>query len=74
MHHPPLLQMALALYVGNAMKDLLSAPRPLGLPYGRQKLLLLSGGSEEAELNAKVRRRCRGLRALQWEGTSCQRP
>lgn len=47
--------MTLALYVGNALKDLLSAPRPLGLPYGRQKLLLLSGGSEEAELNAKAR-------------------
>lgn len=45
--------MTLTLYVGNAMKDLVSAPRPLGLKYGKARLSYLGKGSEEAELNAK---------------------
>lgn len=46
--------MTLALYVGNAIKDLVCSPRPLGVPYGRQRLRLLGAQGEEAELNAKV--------------------
>ena len=45
--------MTLTLYVGNAMKDLVSAPRPLGLQYGEARLSFLGKGSEEANLNAK---------------------
>lgn len=45
--------MALAVYVGNAIKDLVCAPRPLGLSYGRQRLLFLGGSDEEVEKNAK---------------------
>ena len=52
--HPPLAQMSLCLYVGNAMKDLVCSPRPLAVAYGRQRLKLLGEGGEEAELNAKV--------------------
>ena len=44
--------MTLTLYVGNAMKDLVCAPRPLGLRYGKARLAYLGKGSEEAELNA----------------------
>lgn len=50
------LQMTLSLYVGNAIKDLVSSPRPLGVPYGRQRLRFLGGSDEETELNAKVDR------------------
>ncbi len=49
------MQMTLALYVGNAIKDLVCSPRPLGVPYGKQRLRLLGAQGEEAELNAKVR-------------------
>lgn len=45
--------MTLTLYVGNAMKDLVSAPRPISLRYGHQRLAFLGGGSEEAEKNSK---------------------
>ncbi|KAL4440217.1 hypothetical protein ABPG75_003218 [Micractinium tetrahymenae] len=45
--------MTLALYVGNAIKDLVCSPRPLGVPYGKQRLRLLGAQGEEAELNAK---------------------
>lgn len=46
--------MAATLFVGNAIKDLLSAPRPLSVEYGVEKLRFLTGSSEEAEKNAKV--------------------
>lgn len=46
--------MTLTLYVGNAMKDLVSAPRPLGLQYGGARLKLLGKASKEASLNAQV--------------------
>lgn len=45
--------MTLTLYVGNAMKDLVSAPRPLGVSYGNARLSFLGKGSEEVNLNAK---------------------
>lgn len=45
--------MAATLFVGNAIKDLVSAPRPLSLEYGVEKLRFLTGSSEEAEKNAK---------------------
>lgn len=45
--------MNLSLYVGNAMKDLVSAPRPLGVSYGAARLAFLGSGTEEATLNAK---------------------
>ncbi|GAB4814216.1 hypothetical protein N2152v2_001262 [Parachlorella kessleri] len=45
--------MALCLYVGNAIKDLVCAPRPLQVPYGKEKLKLLAGQSTEAEVNSK---------------------
>lgn len=45
--------MALALYAGNAMKDLVSSPRPLGLKYGEVRLSHLSTSSEETQKNAK---------------------
>ncbi|PSC73444.1 lipid phosphate phosphatase delta [Micractinium conductrix] len=45
--------MSLALYVGNAIKDLVCAPRPLGVAYGKQKLQFLGASDEEIELNAK---------------------
>lgn len=51
----PPVQMTLALYVGNAIKDLVCSPRPLGVSYGKQRLRLLGAQGEEAELNAKVR-------------------
>ena len=47
-------QMTLCLYVGNAIKDLVSSPRPLGVAYGREKLKFLGASDEEVELNAKV--------------------
>lgn len=46
--------MTLALYVGNAIKDLVSSPRPLGLSYGTQRLRFLGASDEEVQLNAKV--------------------
>jgi membrane-associated phospholipid phosphatase len=45
--------MSLTLYVGNAMKDLVCAPRPLNVAYGRAKLAFSGIGSGEADLNAK---------------------
>ncbi|KAG7670509.1 hypothetical protein KSW81_003071 [Nannochloris sp. 'desiccata'] len=45
--------MTLTLYVGNAMKDLVSAPRPLGVSYGKARLSFLAKGSEEQNINAK---------------------
>ena len=49
-------QMTLSLLVGNAIKDLVCSPRPLGLAYGRQRLKFLAADSsdEEVQLNAKV--------------------
>lgn len=38
--------MALCVYVGNAVKDLVSAPRPLGIEKGKAKLIF---GSYEAD-------------------------
>lgn len=54
-HH---VQMTLSLFVGNAIKDLVCSPRPLGLAYGRQRLKFLAADSsdEEVQLNAKVGR------------------
>lgn len=48
--------MTLSLFVGNAIKDLVCSPRPLGLAYGRQRLKFLAADSsdEEVQLNAKV--------------------
>ena len=37
-------------------QDLVCAPRPLNVSYGKEKLKFLGGTSEEAEKNAKVRR------------------
>ena len=48
------LQMTLTLYVGNAMKDLVCGPRPLGLRYGKARLKELGKGSGEAQKNAMV--------------------
>ncbi|EFN52812.1 hypothetical protein CHLNCDRAFT_138478 [Chlorella variabilis] len=45
--------MALALYVGNAIKDLVCSPRPLSVSYGKQRLKFLGASDEEVELNAK---------------------
>lgn len=45
--------MAITLYVGNAMKDLVSSPRPLGLRYGNIRLIHISTSSEEAKKNAE---------------------
>lgn len=46
--------MALTLYVGNAMKDLVSAPRPLGVSDNNSHhIVLLEGETKEAGLNAK---------------------
>ena len=47
--------MSLCLYVGNAIKDLVCAPRPLQVPYGKEKLKFLGGQSTDAEVNSKVR-------------------
>ncbi|PRW39349.1 lipid phosphate phosphatase delta [Chlorella sorokiniana] len=49
------LLMTLSLFVGNAIKDLVCSPRPLGLAYGRQRLKFLAADSsdEEVQLNAK---------------------
>ena len=46
------LLMAFTLYIGNAMKDLVGSPRPLGCGKGREKLDFLGNGSEETLLNA----------------------
>jgi hypothetical protein len=46
--------MTLTLYVGNAMKDLVCAPRPMGLKHGKARVKALGAGSEEAAQNAKV--------------------
>lgn len=46
--------MALCLYVGNAIKDLVCAPRPLQVAYGREKLKFFGGSSREEEANSKV--------------------
>lgn len=43
------LLMGLCLYVGNATKDLLSAPRPFGAEYKGEKVRLI--GSSELEVN-----------------------
>lgn len=43
--------MTLTLYVGNAIKDLIAAPRPMGLKYGKEKLKLIGRGVEN--LNAQ---------------------
>lgn len=45
--------MAATLYVGNAMKDLVSAPRPLGLKYEKVRLSHISTSSEETKKNAE---------------------
>ena len=48
------LLMGLCLYVGNAMKDLLSAPRPFGAEYKSNKVKLIGPTELEANINAQV--------------------
>jgi len=48
------LLMGLCLYVGNAMKDLISAPRPFGSEYKGNKVRLIGGSELEANVNAQV--------------------
>jgi len=43
--------MTLTIYVGNAMKDLVSAPRPFALKYGKARLLAMR--TDEEKLNAQ---------------------
>lgn len=45
--------MTLSLTVGNAMKDLVSGPRPLGLKHNGYRVKHLGNSSEETEKNAK---------------------
>jgi len=48
-------------YVGNGVKDLVCAPRPMGHPKGAGKTKLLlseKGGSDDDNINALVRRFC----------------
>ncbi|KFM24438.1 Dihydrosphingosine 1-phosphate phosphatase YSR3 [Auxenochlorella protothecoides] len=45
--------MALSMYVGNAMKDLVCGPRPIGLVHRDSTIRFLGKGHEEAEQNAK---------------------
>ena len=47
------LLMGLCLYVGNAMKDLLSAPRPFGAEYKGNKVKMI-GPKLEANVNAQA--------------------
>ncbi|KAL0018005.1 hypothetical protein WJX77_009909 [Trebouxia sp. C0004] len=47
------LLMGLCLYVGNAMKDLISAPRPFGSEYKGNKVRLIGGSELEANVNAQ---------------------
>lgn len=47
------LLMGLCLYVGNAMKDLLSAPRPFGANYKGNKVKMI-GPELEANVNAQA--------------------
>lgn len=44
--------MTVSLYAGNAMKDLVCAPRPLGLKFGRVKVSCLCSSEVETEKNA----------------------
>lgn len=44
--------MTVSLYVGNAMKDLVCAPRPLGLKFGRVKVSCLCSSEVETGKNA----------------------
>ena len=48
------LLMGLCLYVGNAMKDLLSAPRPFGAQYKGNKVKLIGPTKLEANINAQA--------------------
>lgn len=48
------LLMGLCLYVGNAMKDLISAPRPFGAEYKGNKVRLIGSSEPEANVNAQV--------------------
>lgn len=45
--------MSLCVYVGNAIKDLVCAPRPLAVAYAKEKLKFLGGNHTEAKVNAK---------------------
>ncbi|KAL3141674.1 hypothetical protein ABBQ32_004364 [Trebouxia sp. C0010 RCD-2024] len=47
------LLMGLCLYVGNAMKDLLSAPRPFGAQYKGNQVKLIGPTKLEANINAQ---------------------
>ena len=49
------LLMGLCLYVGNAMKDLISAPRPFGAAYKGNNVRLIGSSELEANVNAQVR-------------------
>lgn len=45
--------MTLTLYVGNSMKDLVCAPRPINVSYGKERLRFLGGTGEEVEKNSQ---------------------
>ena len=66
------LLMGLCLYVGNAMKDLLSAPRPFGSSYKGHKVRLI--GSSELEVNVYAQVSCMLCTfSLSWQsGQDCQ--
>lgn len=64
--------MALCLYVGNAMKDLISAPRPTGMTKGKQTPVLLAlSNDQEAAVNMLV---CLALLSVQSEWLLMQTP
>lgn len=45
--------MALSLYVGNALKDLVCGPRPFQTPFGATQVKCLGSTHEEARKNAQ---------------------
>ena len=68
------LLMGLCLYVGNAMKDLLSAPRPFGAEYRGNKVKLIGPTELEANINAQVCQGISSLLGLSYEKVSHVRP
>lgn len=48
------LLMGLCLYVGNAVKDLISAPRPFGAAYKGNTVRLIGISELEANVNSQV--------------------
>ena len=59
-------------YVGNGVKDLVCAPRPMGHPKGSQTKLLLAekGGRDDANVHSLVRPYLSRQKASFWKGTS----